>query len=377
MLQLIDAFRQKALGVMAVGGPVIPLLEAFVNALQAEMPGTTVGVTVLDKPGKTFRHAIFPALPEQFGAQLVGNLITGKRGSCGMAVMTGRPVEVPNVACDSRFSAEWKALFHAHGLQSLVSFPALSNEGVVQGSIAVIHPLDVPLTGDQRELLGHATELCAHLFAYSRTQEAAKILVEELDHRMRNLFTTIGAMAVFTSRNYPDPANFRKAFEGRLVMMQKAHALAVTHQQTGLLELLQDTLAPYSCTHQTLFDGPAITLAPEAASSIALVLHELSTNAAKYGAFSEPGGRLNVAWSLRTCEESGPYFDLTWQEGNGPPVAAPTHKGYGTLMINGSLRNAFDGSASLTYDPQGFSCSISAPFTTRLGIAGASPEQLP
>ncbi|MBJ9977702.1 GAF domain-containing protein [Pseudomonas sp. S75] len=374
MPELIDEFRRKALGVMARGGPVVPLLEAFVQTLQTAMPGITVGLTVLDKPGRTFRHAIFPALPAHFAASLTGNRITGTRGSCGMAVMTGRPVEVPDVASDPRFSDEWKALFREHDLHALVSFPAVSEEGVVQGSLAVIHPPGMPLTVEQRTLLRHATQLCVDLFAYSRSQEAAKILIEELDHRMRNLFTTIGAMAVFTSRHYPQPKEFRRVFEGRLIMMQKSHALAVTHHQTDLLTLLQDTLAPYSCTHRTLLDGPQIDLAPEAASSIALVVHELSTNAAKYGAFSQPGGTLNVEWTLKACEEDGQRFNLVWKEGNGPPVAQPTHKGYGTLMISGSLRNAFDASASLAYDPLGFSCSIHAPFTARLGSVAPATD---
>lgn len=369
MTALVDDFRDRAVDVMARGGSILPLLEALVIAVAADIPGSHVGVNILDKPGKTFRYSLFPSLPADFSKQLVGNPITGKRGSCGLAILSGKVIEVPEVATDARFSSEWKSLFHQHRLLALASFPALSKEGDVQGTLAVIYDPQRPLNPEQRHAITCASRLCAQLCAYSRTQEANQILIAELDHRMRNLFSTIGAVAVLTARHYPEFPQFRRTLDNRLLMMQKAHALALADKSSRLTELLAETLAPYMAETAGCYSGPDIILAPEAASALALVLHELATNAAKYGAFSQPGGAATIRWHLEDHAEEGCQFRFAWQEHNGPPVCPPQRKGYGSLMIHGSLRNAFDGKAEFAYHVEGLRCTISAPFSARLGKA--------
>ncbi|KIQ06506.1 HWE histidine kinase domain-containing protein [Pseudomonas sp. MEJ086] len=366
MRTFLSRFSERALDVMSAGAPVEPLLREFAVSLQAELPGTVIGINVLDKPGNTFRLSVFPGLPLEFSNSLVNNRITGKRGSCGMAIMTGRIVEVPEVASDERFSAEWKELFRQHGLEAMLSIPAMSIEGLVQGSLAVIHPLGSPPNPDQRAFLQLASALCAKICIYSRTQESTQILIGEMDHRMRNLFATIGGVAIMTMRGHPEPRQFRKVLDERLVMMQRAHSLAMDAQEVELSTLLRNVLSPYCADYDILFSGPPIVLAGEAASALALVIHELATNAAKYGALSQPGGVLHVRWATEHGM-AGATFTLNWAESNGPAVKPPSRKGYGTTMITGSLRNAFDGAAELSYEASGFTCRITAPLTSRLG----------
>lgn len=368
MQSLLENFRDRALDVMSSGAPVEPWMSEFAVFLQSQLPGSVVGISVLDRPGRTFRHSIFPTLPRAFGLSLENNVIISNRGTCGRAILSGLPIEVPDIALEERFSPQWRALLIEHGLTSILSTPALGLDGTPQGCVAVLHPVATVLDADQRALIQRASVLCAKVCLYSRTRETHQLLIGELEHRMRNLFAVIGGVADLTLKNHPTPKLFREAFSKRLVMMQRAHSIATSTEETSLHALLQEVLAPYAKDSDVQYSGPALLLSPEAAAALALVTNELATNAAKYGALSVPGGAVSIDWSIDHKDDStDPYFSLTWIESNGPRVEQPGRKGYGTTMINGSLRNAFDGSATLIYDPQGFQCQVRAPFTGRLG----------
>ncbi|WP_349970592.1 HWE histidine kinase domain-containing protein [Pseudomonas caspiana] len=375
MQELLGQLLNRAVDAMSSGAPAVPLLREFAALLQNEMPGCVVGINVLDKPGKTFRHAVFPSLPKEFASSLENNIITGNRGSCGLGVLTGRSVIVPDVANDERFSAEWKALFARHGLTSLISIPAQTSDGVVQGSLAIIHPAGSPLTDEQMIFAQQASALCAKVCAYSRTQETTQLLLGELEHRMRNLFSTMGGVASLTIKSYPNPSEFRQVFGERLVMMHRAHSLAFNASEISIKSLVEEMIAPYRKECDVVIGGPNIILTPEAASALALVLHELGTNASKYGSLSRSDGALSVKWLIVQADETGghPRFELHWTESRGPEVQPPARKGYGSTMIIGNLRNALDGSALFFFDPLGFRCEIAAPFTRRLGVE-VSPD---
>lgn len=369
MHQLLEHFLNRALDVMSSGSPPVPLLHELASELQAHLPGCIVGINVLDKPGRTFQHSIFPGLPDEFARRLEGNVIDGKRGSCGLGVLTGKVINVPDVANDERFSEEWKALFAQYQLASLVSVPAIASDGEAHGSIAVIHPKAIPLQSDQFVSLKAVAALCAKICAYSRTRETTQILLGELEHRIRNLYLTVGGLANLTIKSYPTPSEFRKVFSERLNMMYQAHSRAVDQNTVDLCHLMEEMLAPYSKDYEISISGPGITLAPEAARALSLAIHELVTNASKYGALSKAGGAVEVRWSILAPSESDPLpsFILKWEDRRGPSVQKPSRKGYGTLMIGGALRNAFDGAAAFFFEPSGFSCELSAPLSSKLG----------
>ncbi|WP_244653144.1 HWE histidine kinase domain-containing protein [Pseudomonas syringae] len=368
MQSLLETFHDSALDLMACGAAVEPWLGQFALFLQSRLPGSTVGISVLDRPGRTFRHSTFPALPRAFSERLENNIIVTDRGTCGLAILSGRPIDVPDVTADARFAPQWTALLQQYGLTSILSTPALDVESTPQGCIAVLHAVATPLDADQHALIQAAATLCAKVCRYSRTRESHQLLIGELEHRMRNIFAVIGGVADVTLKSNPEPKGFREAFGKRLVMMHRAHAIAMSADEMDLGTLLHEVLGPYAGHFDIQCQGPAVQLVPEAASALALVINELATNAAKYGALSVPGGVLQVQWSV--APEDGraePVFGMAWMESNGPCVAPPARKGYGTAMINGSLRNAFEGAAVLAYEPAGFRCEIRAPFTERLG----------
>ncbi len=167
--------------------------------------------------------------------------------------MTGKTIDVPDVANDPRFSQEWKALFARHDLHAMISIPALSADNNAQGSIAIIHPLGMSLTVEQREFLQLASSLCARICAYSRSQESNALILGELEHRIRNLFLTIGGVANLTLKRHPDVRQFRAVFSERLIMMHRAHSLALSTCEIEMAALLQEMLAPYQKTVLSVF----------------------------------------------------------------------------------------------------------------------------
>ena len=370
MRPFLDSFRDHALDTMSAGLPAGPLIRHFLDELQASLPDVVIGLTILDAPGRTFRHALFPTLPDSFGKSLENTIITGKRGSCGMGIVTGKTVIVPNVATDSRFSQEWKDLFFKHGLEAVVSFPALGKDGTPQGSIAVIHRLDQTLNSSQMALVETASQMFSRLCAYCRTRESESVLFGEMEHRMNNLFTVVGGVAHLTMKNHPAPKAFREVFSNRLMVLHDAYSTTKGFAREIELALLFDeVLAPHRDSFSIKYEGARIVLSPNAASALALVIHELGINSVKYGALSQPGGALDIGWHVDPANDADAdvQFRLTWRERNGPPVHPPTRKGYGTAMISTSLRNAFEGRSIVSYDASGLVCTIDAPFTDRLG----------
>ncbi|UNB62157.1 hypothetical protein [Pseudomonas syringae group genomosp. 7] len=169
------------------------------------------------------------------------------------------------------------------------------------------------------------------------------------------------------------PSGFSQALTGNIITGKHGSCglgiLKLSTSEIDMVMLIQEMLAPYRTDCSIHFSGPDILLTQEAASALTLVVPELSTNAAKYGALSQPGGELNIEWLIvaQGVDDLDATFKLMWTERNGPLVEQPDRKGYGTAMIKGSLSNAFDGVAMFFYEPCGVKCEISAPFTGKLG----------
>jgi two-component sensor histidine kinase len=128
----------------------------------------------------------------------------------------------------------------------------------------------------------------------------------------------------------------------------------------GLMAIAVEVANPHGSAERFRIDGPPVRLKPQAATAMALALHELATNAAKYGALSTPNGRVALVWSV---DGEGPErgLRLSWRETGGPPVAAPARTGFGTRLIERGLAGALKGRVSLDYAPQGLSFSLNAP----------------
>ncbi|UYY77567.1 response regulator [Sphingomonas sp. R1] len=198
-----------------------------------------------------------------------------------------------------------------------------------------------------------------------RAEQTQRLLIGELNHRVKNTLASVQAIATQTLRHSSGPSDFAPTFIGRIHALARAHSLlsSTTWQGASLEELVQGQLQT-GTIDPARFDtgGPAVDLAPEPALHLALVLHELATNAHKYGALSVPDGRVALHWSMR-----GDMLDLDWRESGGPVVAPPTRRGFGTALIERSLK-AEGGSAVASYDAGGLAWTLSIPYASAVRL---------
>ncbi|MCE7030941.1 HWE histidine kinase domain-containing protein [Jiella avicenniae] len=199
--------------------------------------------------------------------------------------------------------------------------------------------------------------------------ETRQLLVRELNHRVKNLFAVVSGMISMTSRHTRTPAEMAKALRGRVHALARAHELirpAVTQEDIGqpdvsLQNLVASLIEPH-LTHendQITIEGPALSLGANGSTSLAMVLHELATNAAKYGALSVPEGRLVVRWSTRAD-----VVYMTWAESGGPQVEhEQSVSGFGSTLIDMSIRSQLRGTLDLHWRPEGLVVEFCLPLS--------------
>jgi len=191
-----------------------------------------------------------------------------------------------------------------------------------------------------------------------RAEATQRLLIGELNHRVKNTLASVQAIATQTLRHSAGPSDFAPTFIGRIHALARAHSLlsATTWQGARLRELIEGQLQLGTIDPQRLsFAGPEIELSPEPALHLALVLHELGTNANKYGALSNEAGRVRLEWRLR-----GAMLELEWAETGGPAVTAPGRRGFGTALIERSLK-AEGGSAVAVFAAEGLRWTLTVP----------------
>jgi two-component system CheB/CheR fusion protein len=200
-------------------------------------------------------------------------------------------------------------------------------------------------------------------------------MMAELDHRVKNNLATVISILEQTSRTARSQQEFHQAFLGRLQALARMHkALSRTHWEgVGLRELVSQTLEPYQSDPpgRVQIIGDDVLLPARAASPMAMALHELATNAVKYGAFSVSHGRVRVEWSVATDADGVRHLSLTWQELNGPAVRLPETPGFGTELIQGGIAYELHGDARIEFGPEGVRCSMIIPLAK---VSPAAPS---
>jgi PAS domain S-box-containing protein len=189
------------------------------------------------------------------------------------------------------------------------------------------------------------------------------MLIAELDHRVKNVLARVAVVAKRTREGSSSMAEFGRALDGRIHSMAAAHSLLSQSrwQGVGLADLVRDQLAPYATDANTRITGPNIVLTAAATQSVAMVLHELVTNAAKYGALSAPDGQVSVSWERLTRGGDAPKLTMTWREMGGPPTAAPLASGFGTNLIRDLIPHELGGTVDVSFGPGGLCCKIEIP----------------
>ncbi|HEY8574253.1 sensor histidine kinase [Phenylobacterium sp.] len=188
------------------------------------------------------------------------------------------------------------------------------------------------------------------------------LLLNELNHRVKNTLATVQSIAEQTLRAGKVDIAVRENLTERLQALSHAHDLLVTESWAGadLEAVVEKALAPHRHDQLKVFsiDGPPVRLSPPQAVAISLVLHELATNALKHGALSAPGGEVSITWNLAVDGDGRRHMSLLWAESGGPPVVTPASRGFGTRMIARTFSAQSGGRAQLDYAPGGLRCSL-------------------
>ncbi len=193
-----------------------------------------------------------------------------------------------------------------------------------------------------------------------------KLLIDELNHRVKNTLARVQSLAAQTARGASNPEEFRERFEGRLIALSRAHdQLTMHHWENGELRaLIAESVAPYAGTdgERVALRGDDVVLGPRAVLTLAMAFHELTTNATKYGALAGPRGRIEIGWHrVAATDETPARLRIDWVEKGGPAVVEPARRGFGSKMIEGSIAAELGGNAKMVFEPDGLRCEIVLP----------------
>ena len=206
-----------------------------------------------------------------------------------------------------------------------------------------------------------------------KAEEYRVLLMGELDHRVKNILAIVSAVVTQTLRSSAPSEQLAQALTGRIKAIARTHNLLSRSgdpDEVQLRGLIATELEPYARREiGPTIEGPDIVISPRAGLTLAMTIHELTSNAVKFGALSTPEGHLAIEWSV-----SDGNLTLLWTESGGPPVSRPKRSGFGTQMIDRSLTHEFDGRVVREYLPAGLTCRIDLPLTAEVGhLRAAKP----
>ena len=197
-------------------------------------------------------------------------------------------------------------------------------------------------------------------------QARSTMMIDELNHRVKNTLSTVQSIVWQALRTASDPKVIRQSIESRLFALSRSHDLLTREnwEGAGLLDLVNEAMEPFRVangrTERLVITGKDIRLPPNVTLALGIAFHELATNAVKYGAFSNEAGSILVAWTIAPAPE-GDRLILRWKEKDGPPVAPPTRKGFGSRVIERGLPHELAGRVNLDYPVDGVVCTIDIP----------------
>jgi PAS domain S-box-containing protein len=222
-----------------------------------------------------------------------------------------------------------------------------------------------PVRNESGDIFEHFASFI-DLTRHKEEQAQSRMLIDELNHRVKNTLTTVQSIVSQGLRNSSDPAEIREAVESRLFALSRSHDLLTREnwESAGLLDIVNAALEPFGVANgrSERFEvkGSNIRFPPKAALALGIAFHELATNAVKYGAFSGETGCVRVGWTVEPSP-GGDRLILGWTEEGGPPVTPPSKKGFGSRVIERGLAHELEGVTRLDYRPDGVVCTINIP----------------
>ena len=242
--------------------------------------------------------------------------------------------------------------------------PVLGAEAIAErpdGTRRWFAPYPTPLRDSAGKMSG-AINMLVDITERKEAEQRQKLLLDELNHRVKNTLASVQSLVVQAAKTARDVPDFRQAVEGRILAMSRAHDQLSRRNwvDAELSELLHACLDPYASTGNVALDGEATIVPPRVALMICMAIHELATNAAKYGALSSPTGRLALRWSVET-DGAGRLLRLHWLERDGPAVTPTTHQGFGMRLLERGIQAELHGTTLIRFSRSGLECDMEIP----------------
>jgi two-component sensor histidine kinase len=289
---------------------------------------------------------------------------------CAKAILQPGLFVVPDTTKDPRFAENPLVTGEPH-LRFYAGALLETSDGLPLGTVCVLDYQPRELTEEQaftlralaRQVMAQF-ELRRTLLRYEQGLEQQQLLIRELHHRVKNTLATVQSIMSLTASSAPTLEDFQRRFSGRIISLANTHSLLKEEhwRMVPLRDLLRVELEPFDDEAGTriALHGPYVNLNPDQAVPIGMAIHEITTNAAKYGALSKQGGTINVSWSLHE-ERGDPELDVLWVERNGPPVRPPTHEGFGSRLLERVLKQQVRAEVTREFHPQGVRIRIRMP----------------
>ena len=222
-----------------------------------------------------------------------------------------------------------------------------------------------PVKNENGEVVQHFASF-VDLTRHKDEQAQSRMLIDELNHRVKNTLATVQSIVVQALRHTSEPEVIRESIESRLFALSRSHDLLTREkwEGAGLHDVVDSAMEPFGVTdggsERFRVTGKNVRFPPKAALALGIAFHELATNAVKYGAFSGDKGCVRIAWTIEPATE-GNRLILTWREEGGPPVTPPARKGFGSRVIERGLAFELGGTTRLDYRAEGVVCTIDIP----------------
>lgn len=227
-----------------------------------------------------------------------------------------------------------------------------------------------PVRDESGEVVQHFASF-VDLSAHKNQEYEAEMLIDELNHRVKNTLSTVQGIVYQALRTASDPEVIRESIESRLFALSRSHDLLSREvwRSATLIDVVNEALKPFGVAdgraERFLISGENYRFRPKVVMALSIAINELATNAVKYGAFSNEAGKISISWAIEPSPD-GNRLILHWQEKDGPPVSPPTRKGFGSRVLERGLAHELDGTVKLDYFPDGVHCTINIPASGRV-----------
>lgn len=227
-----------------------------------------------------------------------------------------------------------------------------------------------PIRDGNGQIVG-ASKIARDITAAKESERRIRLLMREVNHRVKNQFAVILSMIRETSKRAKDPEAFRKLIQDRIMALSRSHDLLVTSEWSGtsLFELAQEQLRPFGHDEQISLAGPLLHLQPTAVQHLGMAFHELGTNSSKYGALADDAGRINVEWNVTTDTHGARSFELVWDEVSSALASEDAPSGFGSVVLKRVAPEALGGTAVLMRQPGHVRWTLVAPYETCMSDA--------